>query len=372
MPTFLSIESAPAEARTDAVDAARHVPVEMPGSPARVLLLSAAAGKKAPAYALDDLQRMRRFARQDVHRLHKLADSAAEADVILFVERAGAAGPFMERVRRHPYTRQYPGKVFVFNSRYTGVPFLPGFYAQIGRRDLRLHPYARVTGAPYLEVCEADHLEHRPATGQEPLLYSFIGSRSTWPQVRGPVLDLKDDRAYLEDASQYWNRCARRSIPVQNREAHQADYVRALQDAKFGLCPRGDAYSSMRLFETMRMGRVPVIISDEWIPPSGPAWDRFSVRIPEAEVHRIPEILRALETEAPVMGREARAVWQRYFSAEGIFHWCVTWCLRSRQECHTPERLARLLAYAGLLRRRQARAYVRTRLDLLKRGQFMF
>src|SRR2546423_4170060 len=35
--------------------------------------------------------------------------------------------------------------------------------------------------------------------------------------------------------------------------------------SKFILCSRGVGTSSVRLFDTMRMGRVPVILSDQWL-----------------------------------------------------------------------------------------------------------
>jgi hypothetical protein len=58
--------------------------------------------------------------------------------------------------------------------------------------------------------------------------------------------------------------------------------------SKFVLCPRGYACSRWRLFETMMAGRVPVIISDQWVPPEGPAWERFSVRVSQKHVAQPP------------------------------------------------------------------------------------
>ena len=49
------------------------------------------------------------------------------------------------------------------------------------------------------------------------------------------------------------------------------------------ICPRGWGSSSIRLFEVMEMGRVPVIISDAWVNEA-PKWADFSVRVSEADV----------------------------------------------------------------------------------------
>ena len=68
----------------------------------------------------------------------------------------------------------------------------------------------------------------------------------------------------------------------------QKFYLSTLLDSRFVLCPRGYGTSSYRLFETMRLGRVPVIISDEWVPPLGPSWLNCSIRISEKRVRELP------------------------------------------------------------------------------------
>ena len=47
----------------------------------------------------------------------------------------------------------------------------------------------------------------------------------------------------------------------------------------------------------MRMGRVPVILSDDWVEPIGPSWEKFSIRIRERDVDRIPAPLEKREAD---------------------------------------------------------------------------
>ena len=56
------------------------------------------------------------------------------------------------------------------------------------------------------------------------------------------------------------------------------------------LCPRGQGTSSIRLFEAMRMGIAPVIISDKWIGPKGPEWESFAVFVKEKDISRSARI----------------------------------------------------------------------------------
>jgi len=46
-------------------------------------------------------------------------------------------------------------------------------------------------------------------------------------------------------------------------QSYKQNYARLIANSKFVLCPQGVGPSSLRLFETLLMGRAPVIISDE-------------------------------------------------------------------------------------------------------------
>ncbi len=82
------------------------------------------------------------------------------------------------------------------------------------------------------------------------------------------------------------------------------------------LCPRGAGTSSIRLYETIAAGRVPVIIADQWVAPSGPHWEEFSIRWPEHRVRDLPAFLAAIEPDAASMGRLAREAFDRWFAPD--------------------------------------------------------
>jgi hypothetical protein len=75
------------------------------------------------------------------------------------------------------------------------------------------------------------------------------------------------------------------------------------------------------------LGRPPVVVSDQWVAPTGPDWDSFSIRVAESDVASIPAILRERASEAIGMGRAARNAWSAWFSPEASFHRTVEWCL---------------------------------------------
>src|SRR5204863_9824065 len=112
--------------------------------------------------------------------------------------------------------------------------------------------------------------------------------------------------------------------------------------SKFCLCPRGRGPSTWRLYEALRAGRPPVIISDDWVPPAiDGGWEQCSIRVAERDVERIPEILREREPDAERMSAEARRVWQEWFSLETFFHRMADWCLALQARRTLAEHLAR-------------------------------
>jgi len=74
--------------------------------------------------------------------------------------------------------------------------------------------------------------------------------------------------------------------------------------------------SSIRLFEAMRAGCVPVIISDDWIEPPCGNWSSFSIRIPESDVARIPDVCSSRFDHAREMGMLAASTFRRYFAPD--------------------------------------------------------
>jgi hypothetical protein len=140
-------------------------------------------------------------------------------------------------------------------------------------------------------------------------------------------------------------------------------FLQLLNESKFSLCPRGRSPSSWRLFETLRAGRVPVIIGDKWMPPSiSLDWDRLSIRVPERDVANIPAMLTEREGEAQTMSRLARQTWEEWFSVEAFFHRTVESCLTLQARRRISERYARHVVWLALCRPSNFRTFAVPRL----------
>lgn len=311
---------------------------------ANVFLLSAAAPEEQTDYNLAALHALQRSAASDTVGTHRLVDDPATADLILFAELNGA-GIHFQRIRRHRLVKRYREKCFIFSSNAYVIPFLPGVYASIERRWFS----RRTLSGFHVSELQNEFATFSPPSDDLPYLFSFIGSTAT-ASVRRRLHELKHPRGFFRDTAEEFDRVANARMTTHEARDYHRQYVEITKASKFVLCPRGLGVATLRLFETMRMGRVPVIIADDWVEPIGPEWSRFSIRVAEYELDRIPQILESREADAVAMGELARREWERWFSNEVVFHRVVEWCLQLRAERRIPEAVARWPVYLQLLR----------------------
>ena len=327
---------------------------------AQVLLLSAAPESTDP-YNRGAFRKLLESAKMDIFGRHSITDDPATADLILFAELYGT-GPYFEGVRKHSLVRKFREKCFLFCSNDFVIPFLPGVYASIEKRWAS----ARTRSGFYLAVSENEFVDFTPPTDALPYLFSFLGATDTHP-VRRRLATLSHPKGFFRDTSADYPDVLGGKLS----EAEMRDYWRRYADisksSKFILCPRGMGASSVRLFDTMRMGRVPVILSDEWIEPDGPCWSKFSLRIPETDVASIPAVVERHESRAVEMGKLARAQWEEWFSPPVSFHRVVEWCLEIQRGRKLPEKIARFGPFIQYLRPFHFRHLLRTKYHAWRR-----
>ena len=306
---------------------------------AKVHLLSVELGStENAAWRLGAYRSMLASQRADRFQVHALTDDPAAADVILFLE-VPSEKTDMLRLRRHPLVRRFREKCFLSDSSDQAIPYLPGFYASI---EKTWYSPRRTRSGPFPSSMENAAIEYDPVFNERRYLYSFVGSTLTWP-VRAELAKLRHGRGYFEDRSADSLRI-RMTGDDQERGAFAQHYVDVIRRSQFVLCPRGIGCGSIRLFETLQAGRVPVILSDAWVPPAGPAWAQISVRVAEEDWAAVPALLEAREGEAAGMGRSARRAWEEWFAPPVLFHRTVEQCLEMRRQRRLPEAVSSRLA----------------------------
>jgi hypothetical protein len=310
---------------------------------ARVLLLSATPEDDQTDFNLAPLQEALRCAELDRFHIHSVVANPDTADLIIFVEFYGA-GWYFARVRRHPLVKRHREKCFLFSANPLVIPLLPGVYTGVEKSWAT----SRTRPGFYLGRPLNEFTTYTAPAHDLPYLFSFMGSVRN-AAVRAQLATLRHPRSFFQNTTDDFDRVLNRTIDRQERLDYHRRYAELTKATKFVLCPRGVSASSVRLFETMRMGRVPVILSDGWVAPIGPRWNEFSLRVQERNFARVPALLEKLEPEAVKMGRLARTEWERWFSEEVLFHHLVELCLDIRAKRKLPESWSRWAAYLQFL-----------------------
>jgi hypothetical protein len=326
---------------------------------ARVVLLSTTPEDDQTDFNLAPLQEAQRCAEADRFHVHSLVSDVELADLIIFVEFYGA-GWYFERVRRHPLVRRYREKCFLFCANPLVIPFLPGVYTGVEKMWVG----SRTQPGFYLGRTKNQFTNYTPPAHDLPYLFSFMGSVRNAP-VRAKLSSVSHPRSFFQDTAEDFERILGRRMDRQERLDYDRRYAELSKASKFVLCPRGVSPSSIRLFETMQIGRVPVILSDQWAPPVGPRWEKFSLQVRERDVALLPRLLEEREPAAVEMGQAARMEWERWFAEDVLFHHLTELCLDIQRKRKLPERWARWAAYLHYLQPFHFRRLIGTTLRAL-------
>jgi hypothetical protein len=251
-----------------------------------------------------------RLAAQDRYREHTLCEDPGQADLILFLDgHQHYRDMELSAIREHPLVQRYREKAFVYSEMDQPWCAMPGLYVSMPRTSFDPR---RQRACSYINLPNS-HVAPSPAQGDS-LLFSFLGRAGNGARDR--VLKLKHPRAEVADTSAT-DFFGAQTDAVEKQRKH---YASVIARSKFVLCPKGAGPSSFRVFETMSAGRVPVIISDLWVPPAGPDWNACAIFIPEKQIERIGEILEKQEDRFPAMAAAARREWEQWFAPDVLFH----------------------------------------------------
>ncbi len=113
--------------------------------------------------------------------------------------------------------------------------------------------------------------------------------------------------------------------PVQ-RQKTRAEFVKNLVESDYNLCCRGSANYSIRLYEILSCGRIPIFIDTDCVLPYDSVidWKKYCVWIDEKEVPYIAEKVAEFHSnisdkEFSDLQHECRKLWKNWLSAEGFY-----------------------------------------------------
>ncbi len=155
-------------------------------------------------------------------------------------------------------------------------------------------------------------------------LSGFQGAISTHPcrqKLQEAASSLNPSYFFPKDL--FW------SCDVEDQAEMHREYIDLLDDTKFPLCPRGTGLNSIRFFEALRLGRIPVLAADEtklpleWLI----SYDHFVVRVPEQELGSANEYIERwlLKNDLATASHTARETSKAFFSDPETF---IELCLK--------------------------------------------
>ena len=163
---------------------------------------------------------------------------------------------------------------------------------------------------------------------QKDLLYSFIGFDSTRRSrsgVRRQIFEMAhpQDSVVIERKQWHW---ASGRMALWNQFRQKQEYQKILSRSRFSLCPRGTGVSTIRFWESLQAGAIPVLFADEMRLPGQFAWDSCVIRVPECEARFFPDYLK------PIHGDLEETMRQQCYLAYHAY--CGTNIARSIREAY--------------------------------------
>jgi len=127
------------------------------------------------------------------------------------------------------------------------------------------------------------------AANHKDVLYSFVGAESK-QTVRAAIFRLPKHKDVKIIKRKGWG--ARTTEKQQNKE-----YRNILARSRYALCPRGHGASTIRFWEALQAGAIPVVLADSMMLPDEIDWSSCIIRIPEKDIIRVNEVIRNIPIE---------------------------------------------------------------------------
>jgi hypothetical protein len=112
----------------------------------------------------------------------------------------------------------------------------------------------------------------------------------------------------------------------ESNDAFRRNFVQNIVESDYTICVRGLGNNSVRFFETICCGRIPVFVNTDSVLPFDHIinWKKYSVWIEEKDIDKVGDRLYEFHKnispeEFFLLQKELRTIWEEYFSPLGFF-----------------------------------------------------
>lgn len=228
------------------------------------------------------------------------------ADAVIIQEEKGSFKNFryIDKLLQDTFIKENLTRIFTISNDDSATGLLRGLYAGMPsyRFDTR---YFRPV--PYYTFSNKWVFEHKKEIEPEYLAGWFGNTYSN--KVRRQLVEAyQNNKDYFVNTSNSW---------YNHNVDEKIAYVELIKRSKFSLCPAGWAPPTLRLYESMAIGRCPVIIADNIVLPPGPKWEEFSlIYSGKKNISGLNAFLLKHESQYKEMGAKAKENWDRHFAGD--------------------------------------------------------
>jgi hypothetical protein len=128
-----------------------------------------------------------------------------------------------------------------------------------------------------------------PPSSSKNIFYSFVGTNTHW--TRKEIFTMKHPKEAVILQRKNWHWWGK------NQEQEKVEYQDILARSRFSLCPRGTGPSTIRFWESLQAGAIPVVIADDFVLPDGFNWKEAIIQIPEKNTKSLNDVLQKISPE---------------------------------------------------------------------------
>ena len=139
-------------------------------------------------------------------------------------------------------------------------------------------------------------------------LYSFQGAydkQCYLTDIREQIFNMKHpQKCYVKNIG-FWhyNNIVYSSLQNKDKELNENnihinntnEYNQLLLASRFSLCPSGSGPNSIRLWEALAIGSIPIVLADTLDLPNHELWDKAILRVKESNLHTLSDLLSSID-----------------------------------------------------------------------------
>jgi hypothetical protein len=231
-------------------------------------------------------------------------EDAERADLLILFEKTFfKTHRYLRSLGHDRWVKHAAERLLVINKDDFAHGLLPGLYTSL--------PASRSNPERHRTICYYRTPNPKILEPKDPVVPTVLGAfrgNLRGHEVRRKLFALwgRDPRFSLE-ATDSW---------LHHSAVEQGRFVDQIRGAFFSLCPRGWSPNSHRIFESMALGRCPVLIADDWNPPAGVDWSQCAVFLAEKKLADLSRFLEERREVAIALGAKAQENWASTFAPE--------------------------------------------------------